>query len=221
MLELARALGLSVAPASLELRWTHPVLVVERFDRIDDGQSVRRMHQEDMCQALGVSRHDKYDTPFARCFEIVQRESRSPARDARALLEWQSYNVLCGNDDGHAKNLTIQLSGGPVLAPFYDLVCTAAIANVSRNLAMPVGDSRDSGNLGITHWRKEEEALGLRKAGFTRVVAGQLSALPDALDRACEALAAQVPDSPVLERLPQTIRKRARRIEAGLVTSKQ
>lgn len=149
---------------------------------------------------------------------LVRRVAASPARDVRTLLQWQVFNVLAGNDDGHAKNLTLSLEGRPALAPFYDLVCTAAIDRVSRSLAIPIGGSRDSGNLSAQHWAAEEQALGLRRGAFTRIVTEMAGRLPHALDAACEALAEQLPSSPVLERVPAAISRRVRRAGAALQT---
>jgi hypothetical protein len=43
-----------------------------------------------------------------------------------SLLHWHIGNVLFGNADGHAKNLSlVYRDGGCRLAPFHDLVCTA------------------------------------------------------------------------------------------------
>lgn len=215
-LELARALGLPVTRAELDLRWSRPVLVVERFDRVAEDGGVRRIHQEDLCQALGLSRLDKYRVTFAEVFACVRRASLSPARDSRTLLEWQSFNVLCGNDDGHAKNVSLTLDGGPRLAPSYDLVCTAAIDRLSRRLAMSVGGSDDSGNLTAEDWLAEDATLGLRAGAFRRVVEMQLDALPRALDAASESLARVLPDSPVLDRARGAISKRSKRVATGL-----
>ena len=215
-LQLARALGLPVADAELELRWSRPVLVVDRFDRVTSDGSVQRVHQEDLCQALGRSRHDKYRVSFAEAYGAVTRVSRAPARDAQTLLTWQVFNVICGNDDGHAKNLSLTLDDGPRLAPIYDLVCTAAIDRLSRRLAFSIGGNDDSGNLVNKHWRSEEDTLRLRSGALTRVIETLLSKLPNALDVASEALAARVPNSQVLERVRVAITRRSKRVEQGL-----
>lgn len=215
-LRLAAALGLPVADADLDVRWPRPVLVVKRFDRVSDRDGVRRLHQEDLCQALGRSRLDKYHVPFADVFSCVRAASRSPAGDAVTLLKWQALNVVCGNDDGHAKNLSLTLDGGPLLAPTYDVVCTAAIARLSRKLAMPVGGNSDASHLTPENWRDEEAALGLRAGALTRVVRATLDALPSALDAASEALAQRVPESPVIERARQAISRRSRRVASSV-----
>ena len=56
----AHHLGLSVARSSLGHFESERALVVERFDRAHGGGGIRRLHQEDLCQALGMSSNEKY-----------------------------------------------------------------------------------------------------------------------------------------------------------------
>lgn len=217
MLRLASRLGLAVPAATLDVGFAQPVLVVERYDRvIDERGFVRRLHQEDLCQALGRSRQDKYRVLLSELDGVVRDCSVEPAADRRVLLRWQVFNALCGNDDGHAKNVSLVLTDGPVLAPIYDLVCTAAIDRLSRNLGVPIGGLRVAADLRARHWLAEEEHLGLRTGALGRLAREMLAELPDALVAATEELAAVVPDSPVLKRVPAAIQKRSKRVLAGL-----
>ena len=53
-LAVGRHMGVSVAGADV-LRIPDPILVVERYDRHVEGDGrIRRVHQEDMAQALGA-----------------------------------------------------------------------------------------------------------------------------------------------------------------------
>jgi serine/threonine-protein kinase HipA len=58
---LARACELNVAVATKARTATGlPFLIVERYDRDLTSEPIRRLHQEDFCQALGVSAERKY-----------------------------------------------------------------------------------------------------------------------------------------------------------------
>ena len=57
-LQLARQCRLPAALSEAEVVGGIPVIIVERFDRIRAGGIVRRVHQEDMCQALAT--REKY-----------------------------------------------------------------------------------------------------------------------------------------------------------------
>lgn len=60
-LALARALGLPVATSTVMRFEGEVVFVVDRYDRQATDRGVIRIHQEDMCQALGVPPMHKYE----------------------------------------------------------------------------------------------------------------------------------------------------------------
>ena len=166
---LADAIGLPVVDIQLRsIADTHYALI-KRYDRrlLENGQ-IARLHQEDFCQALGFGHERKYQEDggpaFADCYRLAQDVSTDPANDARHLLRWQAFNVLAGNSDGHAKNLSLlhQANGEIRLAPFYDLVCTRAIERIDYRLAFSVGDERNPGVVSLKHWDTLAKQCGLR-----------------------------------------------------------
>jgi serine/threonine-protein kinase HipA len=78
-LSLARSLGLSAA--SSEVRWfgNEVAIVVERYDRVRglDPLSILRLHQEDICQALGAPPTAKYQNEGGPGPEEIIRLLRS------------------------------------------------------------------------------------------------------------------------------------------------
>lgn len=166
---LAKAIGLPVVDIQLcSIADTHYALI-ERYDRhpLENGQ-IMRLHQEDFCQALGFGHERKYQEDggptFADCYQLVQDVSIDPANDVQHLLRWQAFNVLAGNSDGHAKNLSLlhQANGEIRLAPFYDLVCTRAVERIDYHLAFSVGDERNPGIVTLKHWDTLANQCGLR-----------------------------------------------------------
>ena len=69
---------------------------------------VRRLHQEDFCQALGVPRRLKYEKdggPGLRQYlELLRRNSTDYLADEPELIRRIAFNYLIGNADAHAKN---------------------------------------------------------------------------------------------------------------------
>ena len=135
---LAEALGLRcaeatrVARADVDLPDALPfdhVLAVKRFDR---GPGDRRVHMEEMAQALGYAPREKYgrglqhDLPTM--VRLLDRLSGEPAADVREVVQRVVAFVLMGNTDAHLKNWALLYPDGatPVLAPLYDPVCVAA-----------------------------------------------------------------------------------------------
>lgn len=217
-LDLARRLGLPVVPATLRRFGAHHTCVVKRYDRErGPGGAVARLHQEDLCQALGIPPARKYEQEggptFARCFELVREQSADPLVDARSLLRWLAFNVVAGNADGHAKNLALlRLAPGRlVLAPFFDLVCTAAYPRLDRRLAMGVGGQRDPGQVGRRHWERLAAELGLKPRYVLQTVRELAGEAPSAAERAAGAFAGRYGGSPALQLVQRAVRKQAQR----------
>jgi serine/threonine-protein kinase HipA len=59
-LELARAVGLPVVDSRIMHFRDEVAIVVERYDRIRTANGLRRVHQEDICQALSIQPTHKY-----------------------------------------------------------------------------------------------------------------------------------------------------------------
>ncbi len=78
VMRLAAAVGLDVALVEPRVVRDRKFLLVQRYDRsvAEDG-GVRRIHQEDFCQALGVPPETKYASEggpaFKQCFALLRR----------------------------------------------------------------------------------------------------------------------------------------------------
>ena len=140
-MELARALLGDERVAGVEL-WCR-CLRVHRFDRVRSDDGVRRLHQEDLCQALGLAVGSKYEPPrsrksdfdesfLARCTRLFDRLGSEgkmvPAIEKQALFRSLLVNGLLMNADAHLKNYALlHVEGGVRVAPMYDVLCTASI----------------------------------------------------------------------------------------------
>lgn len=214
---LARAAGLRVAEARLISLGGQDVCLVTRYDRRDEDGRIVRLHQEDFCQALGRSGRSKYEQEggpgFAACFDLLSRVSAEPLPDLEQLLRWFIFNLIFGNADGHAKNLSL-LYGRPRgvrLAPFYDLVCTAAYPRIDRHLAMTVGGQADPGQVGRKHWEALADAVGVGRAFLLKEVRRLADALPGLAKEQAARFAAAHGEHPVLQMVQGPLRRRARR----------
>lgn len=125
-LEAARRLGLNAAATSLEQHGAALVLVVERYDReLIDGEWAR-VHQEDMCQALGADGHRKYEHSggpgMSPVGDLIWQHSTDPDADIRRFADALIYAWLVVNRDAHARNYSILHTAGSVrIAPLYDV----------------------------------------------------------------------------------------------------
>ena len=61
------------------------VLLIKRYDRVLDNDVVRRLHQEDFCQAMGLSHELKYQADggpdLKASFDMVRSCSANPIKD--------------------------------------------------------------------------------------------------------------------------------------------
>lgn len=170
-LALARAVGLDAAAGRLVDVLGRPALLIERYDRFrtPDG-TLHRLHQEDFCQALGYPDGLKYEAAggpgVAACSALVRRLALGPAA-VQGLLDWVVFNVLIGNADAHAKNLSLlcDREGRRWLAPLYDLVPTIYLPEslVDRTPAMRIGAAARIDQVGAVDWAAFAVAAGYRK----------------------------------------------------------
>jgi serine/threonine-protein kinase HipA len=198
-----------------------PYLRIERYDRAHTPDGARlRLHQEDMAQALGYETHAKYEEhggpSLGEVSALLRSHSKDPARDLAALRDWQIFNYLIGNSDGHAKNLSLLYPLGgtvPALAPFYDLVCVEFIVRIragtyDRAMAFRIGDHAVPEEVGRDDWTKLARAMGLAPKPMLRRLEELALALPNLARETREAFTASFGDNQVYDRFEETIRDR-------------
>ena len=215
---LAGAIGLPVVDIRLRSIAETRYALIERYDRqMSESGEIARLHQEDFCQALGFGHERKYQEDggptFADCFRLIRDVSSDPANDLRHLLRWQIFNVLAGNSDGHAKNLSLlyQANGEIRLAPFYDLVCTRAIERIDYRLAFSVGDERNPGVVSRKHWETLAQQCGVRPRFLLEQVQDVAAGLQQQLRPTRESFQRLYGEYAALQRVEQIATKQCRR----------
>jgi serine/threonine-protein kinase HipA len=199
------------------------LLESRRYDRHEstDG-ALRRLHQEDLCQATGRSPRQKYHEhggpTFADVQTILRRNSLSPLEDLQHLVRWTFVNFLVGNCDGHAKNLSLLYGDkGIRLAPFYDVVSTDVYEGLDRTFALHVGGRSTA---------QAFDAYGVRK--FARSVAMNPKKVTELGEQTADAVESAAPDvfhgvagltrhPPVLDRMSSLVAKRIAELR-GILT---
>lgn len=187
---LAGMLGLPVPMTSVRQFGDQMVIVIERYDRQRIGDKIRRLHQEDFCQALGIHPDLKYQKdggPTAvDCVRLLER-SQDPAADRFAMVGALAFNWLIGGTDAHAKNYSLLYGrGGVRLAPFYDLA--SGLAAVERpdkaRLAMKIGGERKFRELMPRHWRVFAREAGVGYDVVRGNIVMMIEGLPAAVEKA-------------------------------------
>lgn len=173
--------GMKVRAAETEVRdiMGRSAILVRRFDRRGNGKSLRRIHQEDFGQSLGITekyQNNSYEMP--RLVDIAQLlVQHSTGIAMQPLLERLTLGTILGDCDAHVRNHAVLLEDGRVeLSPAYDVVPTATWADHSRELAL-----RISGEVFIDDVRGKnlvEEAMswGMRRPAATMIIRRSLEA---------------------------------------------
>ncbi|EFI34236.1 HipA N-terminal domain protein [Desulfonatronospira thiodismutans ASO3-1] len=214
---LARASGLPAPECTVLNLGSNHALLVARYDRLVDYEEIRRVHQEDFCQALGQSPEIKYEAEggpgLKDCSDLLRRHSASPARDLMLLLRWTLFNVLLGNADAHAKNLSLLYDQGkaPRLAPFYDLISTLMYQELSRKLAMKIGGENRPEWLMNRHWCRMAEELDLKPKFVLDELGLFCQAVREAVDPALEGFAEHSSAHTFLGKLAGAVKDRTER----------
>lgn len=218
-MKLAAAAGLPTAPVEIGHVEGLEYLLVERYDRRhradpDGIQIVERLHQEDFCQALGIVSEHKYQKEggptLEQSFDLIRRVSSAPVLDLRHLLDAAIFNWLIGNNDAHGKNFSLLYRGTATervdtrLAPLYDIVCTAAYPELSREMAMKIGNQYSSEKVTPSDFEKLAEDAGLGKP----LVKRRVSELAEALQGTMLEIDAS---EPVAKRFASVIHERTER----------
>jgi len=165
----AAALGLHTARTDvLDLGDGLSVVVSHRYDRLEVDGRWRRLHQEDLCQALSVMPGRKYQDQggpgIAQAADLFS-EFAYPVEAASARTRFFDaivFNVAAWATDAHAKNFSIMLrEDGQQLAPLYDLATFAPYSGgpQAERSAMKVGDEYRLSAIGRRHLHKAARRL--------------------------------------------------------------
>ncbi|MDM8085251.1 HipA domain-containing protein [Cellulomonas cellasea] len=209
--------GLDVAQASYRPIDGRPAILVRRYDRETVEGRLRRLHQEDMCQALGLAPTSKYQQaadPLApslkRIAQVLSNHAAIPLRELERLLEMVLASLVLGNCDQHAKNISMLIdpATGVRLAPSYDVVSTASLG-VETVLSLIVGGETLLEGLTATVIDDEVTQWGLGRRAASRLRGEVLDRLEPALATAYEEVSTEAGENPVAERAYASAQARA------------
>jgi serine/threonine-protein kinase HipA len=214
VLNLARETGLTDCEAWVEYLGDQGILATSRYDRVVDGRSVRRVHQEDMCQALGMRTGEKYaiGRPSDRMARTLRRWADDPTAEIRMLFRQIAFRCAVGDEDGHGKNYSLLLDGGRVrLAPLYDSLCTLVYPDLTRKMAAKIGNQETLDKVDRAALTAEAKAMGIPQIEAEEVLTELATDVRIALEGVDEALLRGWRSGQVVE----TIASRLDRLDSG------
>ena len=142
------------------------------------------------------------------------------AVDRLQLLRWLFFNLCAGNNDSHAKNLSmVATAGGLRLAPFYDLMCTRVYAGLGTHFAFTLAGESEPGKLGPAHIAALAKELGVAPRYLQGVAVDMAKKVKIAIPAAAaEILPGLAPGDRILtERLVQKIASLSNKMQNRLV----
>jgi serine/threonine-protein kinase HipA len=196
-LRLAPSLDLPAPHIWVERFGDLPVVVIERYDRVrmdgkrrlpldQSGGEVRRVHQEDCCQALKIMPQTKYQNeggPGINDIMALLSGSSKPSDDRDRFMRAQAYNFIIGGTDAHGKNYGLLLSakGRFRLAPLYDIISFLPYLQQRRDtkLAMSIDRQYRFDRLQPRHWEAQARAAGFSADRMLGHIRDILARLPD------------------------------------------
>lgn len=192
-------------------------LLVRRYDREHGEGETRRLHQEDLCQALAIPTARKYESEggpgVAECVALLRDAARG--RSVAAFLDYLAISFLVGNHDAHGKNYSLLYSHGDargVLAPAYDILSTVAYHGthrLTRKMAMRIGGEYRPEYVEERHIARMCEAADLGLAATRRRWHSLASAAPAVAARLRREFEHQGWGRPVIERICDVVDRRA------------
>ena len=146
-MRLAACCGLDVADVRLVNALGKDVLLVERFDRIHTTQGWTRKL---MLSALTLLDLDELGARYASYqdfSDIIRLKFKNPKATLKSLFSRLVFNILCSNNDDHARNHAAFWDGKDLtLTPAYDL-CPHLRAGEETTQAMLIMDNDRSSRL--------------------------------------------------------------------------
>ncbi|WP_419945020.1 HipA domain-containing protein [Candidatus Poriferisodalis sp.] len=222
-----RDVGIDAAETEIVEAGGERAIAVRRFDRrIDAGGVLRRVHQEDMCQATGTPSDRKYQwdggpSPAVTA-DLLRGESQQAHLDISRFRDALLANWILLAPDAHAKNYSVQLRGYLVrFAPLYDICSMAPWRDDEAlqylQMAMKSGESYDAYSMRLDEWQSCAMALKLPAADLLERMDELASSLPKAVIKQAEMLPAHLNAIEPVERLADIMSTRER--ECGSLLS--
>jgi len=183
-LKIAQKAGINVPEIQIGQAGGEKYFLIKRYDRIVKNGKLKRIHQEDFCQAMNIPSAYKYQSEggidFKQCVEILKKTSH-PAIAAKQFINIFVFNFLTGNNDAHGKNFSIlhHENGEIEFAPAYDIMCTSVYPELSQKMAMKIGGHYEADKILPRHFERFANDVKISYTQLKKIIKHQCDILPD------------------------------------------
>lgn len=221
-LQAAQRLGLLAASSELARFDDERVFVVERYDRRRVNGELHRLHQVDMCQALGVMPDLKYQRdggPGPADIVTAIRSVFAGEADVDRFLQALVFNWLIAGTDAHAKNYGLVLSATNArLAPLYDVASAVVMPEWNWHkweLAMRINAQGKFKYLRIDDWKKFATSANVDFGVIEAAIATYSSALVESVADAARPMDLDVDERAFAARFTDALAEHISRMVGG------
>ena len=185
-------------------------IVVQRYDRAPTPEGgLARVHQEDLCQALGCSPDAKYQfqggpTPASIAALLRSVDTPGSTQMVEQFRDMLAFQWLIVGTDGHSKNYGLLLSGAARrAAPLYDACTWLPYRRRTKinelRLGLKIGsDYRISSADQPSAMGRTANNLGLDPAATAERFQQLAASMPDALLAVAESLTSTIREMPIV-----------------------
>jgi hypothetical protein len=214
-----RQAGLPAAKTTIEAMDGRKCLVSPRFDLVWEGAEPRRLHQETLCQGLGIAPpavggSDDADAPgFAEASGLLRAIGLE--RHVPTLVHAAFGNYVLGNGDSHGRNFALVFRDGAMGLALYDLTSTVVYDEaVETGMVLPDDVDVTRYLRGLGHIAAE---CGTDLEIFHIQASCALKYVCDAIEIVAERAETQGWYAPVIDRIFEIARVRAGRCAERLL----
>ena len=182
-IKTAEKLGIKVPDVKIGYANKTKYFLIQRYDRKIIVNKIKRIHQEDFCQASNIPSTYKYQAEggvdFKRCFEIL-RVTSQPAVAINQFIQLMIFNYLIGNNDAHGKNFSIlHYDNGEIkFAPAYDILCSQVYPELSNKMAMKIGGHYKHDEILLMRFEKLANENDISFTQLKKIIKNQCENLP-------------------------------------------
>ena len=138
-------------------------------------------------------------------------------------MRWVFFNLFAGNNDSHAKNLSMySVPGhGVTLTPFYDLMCTRLYPGLSPEFAFAIGGEVRPGVMGEEHLALMARQLGMQPRFLIQQAREMADRVPKAIVQAAHEVAPLLTPSArrLAERLERFVASNTKKLAARITAT--
>lgn len=144
-MRLANKVGIKVANVRLESALSKDVILIERFDRIKIQDGFARRGLLSALTLLGLAEHEARYASYEDFATIIRHRFLNPRKALEEIFSRLVFNILCGNNDDHARNHAAFWDGKDLeLTPAYDICPQGRSGGEATQAMFIVGNNKSS-----------------------------------------------------------------------------